>query len=116
MRISAVLAILLIVVPLGIASDENPNGKDYVKHTFGPVSGVRAGAGAGVNQLNNTPTEWHQGAQGFGKRFASSLGKHIVKKTIEFPIAKWRHEPFFYRPSDKTGFKARTWYAISEVF
>jgi hypothetical protein len=42
-----------------------------------------AGAGAAMNQGNDTPHEWGQGAAGFGRRFASALGKHIVHKAIQ---------------------------------
>ena len=97
------------------APGHDPNMRDYAAHTFGAGGVVRSMVGAGITQGTNTPSEWHQGMAGFGRRFASAFGKHIVKKTIEFPIAKWRHEPFMYRPSYKTGVKARIWYAVSDV-
>src|SRR5579864_847292 len=129
MRKSATFAAAVLTVAFAFAAgedltakqpsptkDQEATPKNYVRHTFGPTSVGRAAVGAGINQANHTPAEWKQGGAGFGRRFASSFGKHIVKKTIEFPIAKWRHEPFFYRPSDKTGVKARTMYALTAVF
>jgi hypothetical protein len=71
--------------------------------------------GAGVNQANNTPQEWGQGAKGFGKRFASSFAKHIVKKAIQYPVAKMFHEELSYRRSNKTGFRPRLTYALVGV-
>lgn len=115
MRISVVMAAILAAAPLGISAGQDPTARDYATHTFGTGAVVRSMMGAGVNQATNTPSEWHQGMAGFGRRFASAFGKHIVKKTIEFPIAKLRHEPFTYQPSDRTGFKTRTWYALSSI-
>jgi hypothetical protein len=66
-----------------------------------------AGMGAAVNQANDTPHEWGQGAAGFGRRFASAFGKHIVHKTIQYPISKLLHEELSYHPSGKTGFGPR---------
>jgi hypothetical protein len=66
-----------------------------------------AGVGSGVNQLNNTPREWGQGAAGFGRRFASAFGKHIVHKAIQYPVSKLLHEEFGYHRSEKQGFGPR---------
>jgi len=84
----------------------------YVKRTIGPKSWAMAGVGAVVNQANDTPHEWGQGAVGFGRRFASALGKHVVHKAIQLPIARLRHEEFSYQRSDKTGFGSRLKYAL----
>lgn len=93
---------------------ESPD-KTYWKHTFSPAAVGRAAMGAGVNQGTNTPSEWGQGAQGFGKRFASSLAKHIVAKGIQYPVSKLFHEELSYRRSDKTGFGPRLKYALIGV-
>ena len=84
----------------------------YVKYTFAPKSVPMAAAGAAINQANDTPHEWGQGVAGFGKRFASAFGKHVVHKTIQYPIARLRHEEFGYHPSGKTGFAPRLKYAL----
>ena len=95
-------------------TDEHPD-KTYWKHAVGPTSVGRAAMGAGINQLNNTPHEWGQGAQGFGKRFASSFGRHILKKGIQYPVAKLFHEELSYHRSNKTGFGPRLKYALLGV-
>jgi hypothetical protein len=93
---------------------ESPD-KKYWKHAFGPQAAGRAALGAGINQATNTPAEWGQGAEGFGKRFASSFGKHLVQKGIQYPVAKMFHEELSYHPSGKQGFGPRLKYALVGV-
>jgi hypothetical protein len=118
---------ILIILPLsaGLAFSVPPHSgndpekstrKRFVKHTFGPEAVGMAGAGAGINQAANTPGEWGQGAAGFGRRFASGFGKHIVHNAIKYPVAKFLHEEFGYRPSNKEGFKPRLKYALLSTF
>jgi hypothetical protein len=108
-----------LVIALGqcaIASNpEDSDAKQYVKRTYGPVAAGRSALGAGVAQAEDTPHEWGQGAGGFGRRFASAFAQHIIKKSIEYPVAKLHHEPFGYRPSTKSGFKSRLLYALTSV-
>ena len=94
--------------------EESPD-KTYWKHAFGPAAVGRAAVGAGISQANNTPAEWGQGAKGFGKRFASSFGKHVVHKAIQYPVAKAFHEELSYRRSNKKGFGPRLEYALVGV-
>ena len=102
--------------PLAVAADpKESDRKHLVKTTFGPTAVARGAAGAAISQLNDTPKEWGQGMLGFGRRFGSSFGFHIVKKGIEYPVAKLRHEEFGYHPSDKEGFKPRMIYALEAV-
>jgi len=85
----------------------DPSLAHYAKHAVGPKAVVMAGVGAGVNQLNDTPREWGQGGVGFGRRFASAFGKHIVHKAIQYPVSKLLHEEFGYHRSVKQGFGPR---------
>jgi hypothetical protein len=62
--------------------------------------------------VNDTPSEWGQGAASFGKRLASTFGKHLVKTAIQYPLARLRHEELDYRPSGKHGFGPRLKYAL----
>jgi hypothetical protein len=116
MRSVAIVVTAALLSPLAVPADQpESDRKHFFKHTFGPTAVARAAAGAGISQLNNTPSEWGQGMLGFGRRFASSFGFHIVKKGIEYPVAKLRHEEFGYHPSDKEGFKPRMVYALEAV-
>ncbi len=109
MRLAAEVGIYLTIAStMAVAQDQQPSAdKTYWKHTFSPAAAGRAGMGAAINQANDTPHEWGQGAGGFGKRFASSLAKHVVKKGIQYPVSKAFHEQLSYQRSDKTGFGPR---------
>src|SRR5262245_25356839 len=48
----------------------------YLKGTFGVGSVARAGMLAEIGQARNSPSEWGDGAEGYGKRFASAYGQH----------------------------------------
>jgi hypothetical protein len=75
-----------------------------------------AGASATLGQFRNHPHEWGQGAGGFAKRFGSALGTHMVKETIQFGVATWRHEdPHYYR-SNLHGTLPRLGYAVKSTF
>ncbi len=106
--------LLLVFATWAPAADdhEQPSAAQYAKHAVGPAAIARAGAGAAVNQANNTPSEWGQGAQGFGKRIGSAFAKHIVKKAIQFPIARLRHEALGYERSNQPGFGPRLRHAL----
>ena len=111
------VALLVIAAgPCAIASNpKDSDAKTYVKRTYGPSAAARSTLAAGVAQAEDTPHEWGQGALGFGRRFASAFGTHILKKSIEYPVAKLHHEPFGYRPSTKNGVKPRLLYALTSV-
>lgn len=120
MYVSVTLAVpLLLVSGIARGQDEEPDRgattDKYLKSTFGPESIVRDAAGAAIEQKLDTPHEWGQGAVGFGRRFASAFGKHIVDKSIHFGVAKIRHEEFGYRPSGKHGVGPRLKYALASV-
>jgi hypothetical protein len=91
---------------------DRQDAKTYIKNTFSPTGVGAAGLGAAITQGTNTPGEWGQGAAGFAKRFGSAMGKRIVKRAIQYPVAKAFHEELSYRRSDKTGFGSRLKYAL----
>ena len=96
------------------AADEpaQPTAAEYAKKAVGPGAVLRAGVGAAVTQATNTPSEWGQGAEGFGKRLGSAFAKHIVKKAIQFPVARLRHEALGYERSNQTRFRPRLEHAL----
>jgi hypothetical protein len=89
-----------------------PTVHQYIKSSVSPFSVLRAAAGAAVTQATNTPHEWGQGAAGFGRRLASAFGKHLVKKAIQYPVARLTHEALGYQRSDQTEFKLRLRHAL----
>src|SRR5262245_24973539 len=56
----------------------------YLSNLVGPSGLIQSAAGAGINQWNDSPSEWKQDAGGYGVRFANSYGIHMVRQTIKF--------------------------------
>src|SRR5579862_372742 len=83
--------------PAKPATPNRSADRTYWKHTLGAAAAGRAAVGATVSQANNTPSEWGQGAAGFAKRFANSFAKHLLKKGIQYPVAKVFHEELSYQ-------------------
>lgn len=72
--------------------------KRYVDSMFGPVSLVQAAAIAGVATASNSPEEWGPGWEGFGKRFASNVGKGVIKDSVMFGMDEaLKLDSHFYR-------------------
>ena len=109
------LSLLLATAAQPAEKPKHPYRSRYVKDTYGKKAIVRTGASAGVQQLRNSPRQWGGGAKGFGKRVGSGFGQHVVKNSIQYPIAALRHEELGYRPSGKKGFGPRLGYALSST-
>lgn len=60
----------------------------YVKSTVGPFSLLRSAASAGIQQWDNSPLEWGQGMEGYGKRFASSVGSNAIRQTVTYGLSE----------------------------
>jgi hypothetical protein len=88
----------------------------YAGHLFNVESILRDAAGAGINQAVNTPAEWRQGAEGYGRRFASVFGGHIVQSTVMYGVSAPLHEDNRYFRSGLTGFGPRLKYALTSSF
>jgi hypothetical protein len=72
--------------------------ENYVYDTFGPYPFVSAAAAAGINQWTNTPPEWKQGAEGYGRRFGSNFGIAAVGTTTRFALsAAFKEDSLYYR-------------------
>jgi len=99
-----------------VPQTQSERARYYVKHMFSPESIFRAAAGAGINQALNTPSEWGQGGLGYGRRFASSYGNHIVQATTMYGLSAVFHEDNRYFASGETGFGPRLKYAIGSSF
>lgn len=88
----------------------------YFRHMFNAESVLRSAAAAGINQAMNTPGEWHQGAEAYGRRFASSYGEHLISSTVMYGTSAVLHEDNRYFRSGRTGFGPRLKYAIASSF
>ena len=88
----------------------------YFTGAFGPGAILRAGAGAGLSQLNDTPKEWKQGSEAYGDRFGSELAEHVIRKTMEAGGTALLHEDNRYFRSTDTAFGERLKHAVVSVF
>ncbi|HXJ41068.1 MAG TPA: hypothetical protein VNH18_17430 [Bryobacteraceae bacterium] len=87
----------------------------YAYSLFGPKAFVFSAAQAGFNQLRNSPREWGQGAEGYGRRYGSAYAQHVINATVANGIAFGLHEDNRYFKSGKTGM-GRVGYAITSAF
>jgi hypothetical protein len=87
----------------------------YAHAILGPEAFVFSAAQAGINQLRNTPEEWQQGAEGYGRRYGNAYAKRIIGQTIENGVAFGLHEDNRYFRSGKQGI-GRLGYAVTSAF
>ena len=60
----------------------------YVNSTVGPSSLLRNAASAGIQHWDNSPLEWGQGMQGYGKRFASTVGSNAIRQSVTYGLSE----------------------------
>lgn len=94
----------------------------YRHSMIAPSTVVGPAFGAAIGQARNTPPEWGQGGEGYGRRFASGYARALVQRTITFGVAAADHEdPRFFSSheggfSRAQGFWGRTRYAVVNSF
>jgi hypothetical protein len=71
---------------------------NFAFDAFGPYPIVGSAVAAGVNQFTNSPPEWNQGMEGYGKRFGSDFGIAAVGTTTRYALAEaLREDTLYYR-------------------
>jgi hypothetical protein len=107
-------------VPQPVSHYTRPTAKvefhNYLFDTFGPYPIVGAGITAGINQAYKTPPEWQQGAEGYGKRYASVFGIAGVSTTTRYAVAKAFGEDTLYYRCECTGIFPRLRHAVVSTF
>jgi hypothetical protein len=95
-----------------------PGGKTrlYLLSTVAPLSIFASAFSSGFNQAIDSVPEWGQGMEGYGKRFASSMGQKTVEKTVYHGMKIMLREDPRYFYSDRQGIMPRTLHAVSETF
>jgi hypothetical protein len=78
-----------------------------------PLGYIKAGFSAGIDQWKDKPSEWEQGASGYGKRYANILGQYSIQRTVTFGLSSALHEDNRYFNSGKKGLWSRVEYALS---
>jgi hypothetical protein len=72
--------------------------RNYLFDTFGPYPIAGAAFAAGIGQAYNTPPEWKQGAEGFGRRMGSAFGIAAVSTTTRYGLAQaFKEDTLYYR-------------------
>lgn len=115
------LAFLLCLLP-GVTQAQSPAPptwqsklKFHAASAYSPWQLVGTAAYAGFLQEVDFPTEWGQGAAGYGKRLGSTLGYSGIRNTIGFGLdTALRQDPRYYR-STETGLWRRVKYAMRET-
>jgi hypothetical protein len=85
----------------------------YAKTMMNPLGYLKAASSAGIDQWNDKPSEWEQGASGYGKRFGNILGQYTIQRTVTFGVSSALHEDNRYFNSGKEGIWPRTYYALT---
>ena len=81
-----------------IRPTERTKISNYAFDAFGPYPIAGVAFAAGINQWTNSPPEWGQGAEGFGKRFGSDFGIAAIGTTTRYGLAEaFREDTLYYR-------------------
>jgi hypothetical protein len=85
---------------------------NYLFDAFGPYPIIGAAIAAGINQADNAPPEWGQGAEAYGKRFGSNFGILAISTSTRYGLAAaFREDTLYYRCECK-GFFPRLNHAL----
>jgi len=90
--------------------------KQLLRYTFSPTSVLGAAASAGWGQWRDRPYEWKEGGDGFGRRFASAYGAHLVRATLLYSVATTLHEDVRFTPLRSGSFGTRLGHAVGGAF
>jgi hypothetical protein len=104
------------VAPTYVRPTEKTKIRNYFFDAYGPYPLVGASIAAGINQVDNTPPEWNQGASGYGKRFASDFGIAAVGTTTRYALAEAFHEDTLYYRCECKGLFPRFKHAVVSTF
>jgi hypothetical protein len=88
----------------------------YEHSLLEPQSIIAPALGASIDQGLNTPSQWGQGADGFGRRFGSAYAREVIARTIRFGVAATDHEDPRFVPSNRSGFGPRVKWAVTRTF
>lgn len=67
---------------------------------------------AGVNQINDQPSEWQRTWSGYGKRYASNFGEFVIQESVTDALAAIMKRPLDYTPCRCAGTGERIGYAL----
>lgn len=70
---------------------------------------------AGIDQAHHRPGEWGKDAEGFGWRYGSIYGEHVIGQTVQFGLSYMLHEDNRYFASGSRNAARRFGYAIAST-
>lgn len=77
--------------------------KRYVNNAVGPFALARYTATAGLLTWRNSPSEWGDKWEGFGRRFANVAGKGAIRSTTVYALDEaFKLDSTFYRSRDRS--------------
>jgi hypothetical protein len=85
---------------------------NFAFDAIGPYPIAGAAFAAGISQLTNSPPEWKQGAEGYGKRFGSDFGMNAAGATTRYGLSELFREDTLYYPCECKGILPRTGHAM----
>src|SRR5580658_3473485 len=86
--------------------------RNYLFDAFGPYPILGAALAAGISQAHNAPPEWNQGAEGYGKRYASIFAIAAISTTTRYALAQAFKEDTLYYRCDCKGALPRLKHAV----
>src|SRR5258706_3880446 len=99
-----------------VRPSEKTKFHNYIFDMIGPYPILGAALSAGINQADNTPPEWGQGAEAYGKRFGSNFGIAAVSTTTRYALAEaFGEDTLYYRCECKGFFPRLSHAAISTL-
>jgi hypothetical protein len=105
------LVATICVLPM-MAADEPGPPRTYMQQMFGTQTYVRAGAVTAWGLITDRPEGWGRDADGAGKRFVSSYGRHMISTSVRVGVGTIRNEDQRYFPAEQTGFGGRLRHAV----
>jgi len=100
-----------------VAMSGQQRGRIYLEQTLAaPSDYFKRMISAGFDQWRDSPSQWGQGWEAYGDRFASREGQFIAANSLAaLGNAALKYEPR-YDQCKCSGFRARTWHAILRNF
>ncbi|MGE0654630.1 MAG: hypothetical protein AB7F88_05155 [Pyrinomonadaceae bacterium] len=82
-----------------VRPDAKQRFRNYLNNLASPVSLAYYGGTAGLLTLRNSPREWGDKADGFGRRFANVVGKNAIRSTTIYALDEALELDSAYYPS-----------------
>lgn len=95
-----------------VRPDSKTRTKRYIKSLVGPMTLGRRIASTGYSTWQNSPEEWGPHWDGFGRRFASSMGKGAIKQTTTYALDEALKLDSHYYRSRKKDFRSKVTNAL----